>query len=350
MKPHLHIVASLTFAFSCIHAQTQQDANPVDADAILKMLGTIKQTQETSAATNKAQLAQQFLVAAGNPSAAISYYEDAIRATKFAGESREGTQFLEWKKAEADHLKSKSFRDALTFHLNYLGLTMRRSSGEEAKKLLPELINYAQQVLVAESQGGGVVQQPVFMNRQPRKGPSAESLINPRQAPPALDNELMKPSLNSSLFVKWLQIDSYISGIDEWELSPGNVDGIYEKTILPLFRQTKDPRLFQYWDERIQRESNEAAKSGRNFDMDKFNQGTKPQLLWKRAQEYLAIDLKNRAVTDMVAVIKAYPSHPDSLSWIEQVEQVLKDRAAATAPPKPAAPPVTAAPQATPQL
>ena len=273
------------------------------------------------------KIAQQFLAASQDSNAAIAFYEEAIRATKFEGMSREGTQFQHWKMGEEARMKGKPFRDGITLHLLYLGLTMRRSTGVEVKDLIADLINYTQQVAAAQD-SGAPAPPPVFKPWQPQ----GKKIQQPPAAPAALDDEWMKQALSSSIFVKWQQISSYVSSVQDWEMTPGNVDGIYAKTILPEFRRVKDPRTLQYWDMRMGREAAQASKSGRNFDLDKYNQITMPTLLWSRAQEYLSLDQKNRAVTEMVKLIKSYPAHPSVPDWINQVEQILQPAADASAP------------------
>src|SRR5438552_775112 len=83
---------------------------------------------------------------AGNNANAIVFYEDAIRATQFEGESREGSKFREWKKKEGDKLKARELQNAIRLHLNYIALTLQRSAGASISELVPALINYTKQV------------------------------------------------------------------------------------------------------------------------------------------------------------------------------------------------------------
>ena len=46
-------------------------------------------------------------------------------------------------------------------------------------------------------------------------------------------------------------------------------------------------------------------------------------MMWSRAQDMLLIGLRNRAITEMFNIIKAYPQHQDAANWIKQLEQVL---------------------------
>jgi hypothetical protein len=50
----------------------------------------------------------------------------------------------------------------------------------------------------------------------------------------------------------------------------------------------------------------------------------------------LAVGQRNRAMTEMMAIIKAYPSHPASGTWIATLENLLKPDAAAAATTTPA--------------
>lgn len=292
----------ITVQMSFVQAQ---DANPVDMNTILNTLETIKKKQVDGIKSEKNKLIQQFFAAGASNGSALEFYLQAILATQFDGQNRPITQFHEWKKKQADHLHA--MQNAIRLHLLYLAMTMQRSAGSEVKDLLPQLVNYTQQVMADRD---------------------------------ALDEqaEMMKQPLGGSIFVKWFLISNYISEATEWEMSPGNVDGIFEKTILPEFRRQKDPRLLEYWDLRIQREADQAAKSKRTFDMDKFNLTTKPKLLWSRAQELIVLGLKNRAINDMFTLIKSYPSHPDSAGWISTLEQIVGPKASpatasATVPP-----------------
>lgn len=263
----------------------------VNVEAILAALKTIREKQTETQKSQKTRLIQDLQTRAANPATALEFYEAAVKATQFDGENHAQTQFIEWKKKEAAHLKGRDFQNGLRLHLNYLVLTLQRGAGTEVKALLPALVACVQQVRVELDSGN--------------------------------QDGILRGSLGDSIFVRWYQAGSWINGIDGWELTPGNVDGIYSKTIQPEFRRLKDPRIVEYWDARIQREAGQAAKSNLSFDAGKFDQVRKPALLWSRAEDVLSIGQKNRAAADMFALIKNYPTHPDALKWVAQLESVL---------------------------
>ena len=355
-----HAVILALALISILPPLRAQDDKPVDVNSVLKTLLTIKTTQETSTKATELQLATQFLTKAGSVSDATLYYKEAIRATKLEGKSTNGIDYQEWEAASAVRFKTKSFRDALMFHLTYLSLTLRHSAKVDMKILLPDLVNYTQQVMAdmddliahpdvvpgAPGGGGGGGKRDGGGGGQRGNG-NANAIVNGHAAPAPLDPEFMGQPLTSSVFVKWLHIESYVSGQDDWESVPGDVDGIYDKTILPEFRKNMDPRLLQYWDQRIQREGDIATKTKLNFTVEQFNQITRPKLLWNRAQELLALKQKNRGINEMLTIIKSYPTHPDSTNWISQLQQIVSPPATSPAPAAAAPasqPPLTAVP------
>src|SRR3954470_366223 len=108
-----------------------------------------------------------------------------------------------------------------------------------------------------------------------------------------------------------------------WEGTPGNFDGLYLNILLPEMRNQKDIRLLEYWDNKIKREGEAATRSQKTFEIDKFNQVRRPSLIWSRDQDLLRVGQKNRAIADMFAQIKAFPTHPDAPGWIAELELML---------------------------
>jgi hypothetical protein len=88
----------------------------------------------------------------------------------------------------------------------------------------------------------------------------------------------------------------------------------------------------------IRREAETVAKRKVNYEETRFNQVRKPALVWQRAQDLLAIGLRNRAILEMVAVLKANTIHPQAEAWRKELEGVLATPATTTAPAAPAAP------------
>ena len=205
--------------------------------------------------------------------------------------AREINRTAELRKRENDLLRDRDFINGLRLQLVYLSLTWQRSMGVPSRNLLSSLIEYTGQVTNAN-----------------------ESL-----AP----LEMYKKSLGESPFVPYFQVGPYINGLADWSDHPFDVDSIYQKTILPEMRKTRDPRLLDYWDGRLQLETARASASGNNLTISKFNHIRRPSLLWGRAEDEGLLGNGNQSVADMLAVLKTNPDHPDFDKWASQLEGIV---------------------------
>jgi len=169
-----------------------------------------------------------------------------------------------------------------------------------------------------------------------------------------MHDKILRTDLQKSMIVGWLKLDDAVS-FDKWEMVPGAYDGIYKQIVQPELRAERDPRVFEYWDTKLKKEADSATKSRLAYEVERFNNQRRPELLWNRAQEYTYLGQKNRAVTEMFNLIKQFPLHPDASDWTAALEGVL----APTPPPDvapapingiatPGVAPVTTAPVVTP--
>ncbi len=292
-------------------AAMAQDSNaPIDPKGILSALSVIKTKQSDAEKAQKNKVFHEIQAASSDNSSAVAFLEEAVRATRFQGESREQTQFRDWKKKQADEMKKPAFQTAVRLHLAYLVLTLERANGWTSKQILPSLLSY-----IAQAQS------------------ASDSLGDP----------MMQHEIGGSIFVTWYQIGSWVQQADDWESKPGNIDGMWQKVILPEMRAQKDPRILDYWGNKLDAESSAATRSGRTFDVERFNTIRRPSLMWQRAQDLLAIGQKNAAVNVMFALIKENPAHPEEASWVAALEGILK-------PPAPEPASVVPAPTAAAQL
>ena len=299
--PSLHMFKRYFLCFLAVgRLAVAQDAPPVDAKTLLAALKQIEEKHSQSAKQMATKVLQDVTAAAANNGTAMAFYLEAIKDTSFKGQNREQTLFMEWKKKEADNLKSFEMQTAVRLHLTYLALTLQRANGATVIQLMPGLLNYTTQALGARDVVG--------------------------------TQEMMKRSVTDSIFVRWYGIGKTMEGLKEWETNPGNVDGMYQRTILPQMRKDKDPRVIDYWDARLQREALDARDSKRAFNAEQFDLVRRPTLLWSRAKEMAGIGLRNRAITEMFALVKGFPDHPSNAEWIAQLTTFISDPNATLSP------------------
>lgn len=272
-----------------------QSAPQIDAKSMLASLQDIKQKQAASAKSQLVQTISDFTAASADDGAALDFYVEAVRVTQFVGQPHEQTAFRDWKKEEMPKLKPAAIRTAL----RYTMLSLQRAAGATDDQIFPVLLAYAQDTAAI--------------------------------LPTIDDQEIVKRGVAENIFTRWYNIGGQLSGLDNWEAVPANIDGMYEKILLPVMRKNRDPRLLQYWDDKILDEKGKAAVATAAFSTDRFNLTRRPSLLWSRAEDEIVLGMRDQGISDMYNLVKAFPAHPDAGKWIPELEGLLSAAPAATA-------------------
>lgn len=276
-----------------------QSGPQVDPNTILANLQQLRAKHTVSAKAQVANTLRDFSTAAATPESALAFYLQAVQVTRFAGDTREGTELRDWKKKEADRLKNPALANALRTCLSYMALSMQRVEGATNAQLFPALLNYATQT---------------------------QALL-----PSIGDQELIQQPISGNIFSRWYGCGGQLGGLQDWEQTPENTDGIYTEVLLPIMRKNRDPRILQYWDAKIARET-AAAATAKAFDADVISNTRKPSLFWSRAEDMLLIGQRAAAVSEMYTVIKNYPNHPNAGKWMDELQGILTAPAASGAP------------------
>jgi len=291
MKKPFFVLAALLVAVVSPAAYAEQDLPPVDVQGVLKSLENVGTANETANQQLLNKALGEIHQAAASGARATDFYEKAIRATNYAGLQQQVADFQAWKKKQGEKLRSNDFQQALQFHLRYLSISLRFANGTPVKDLLPELLAYTNEVYAAK--------------------------------PGVLAEEMMKRAISDSVFVRWYGIGHQLKGMKNWEMVPVAADGIWEKAILPEMRAEKNPAILRYWDERLQREATQAADRRLDIAADNFDNITRATLLWRRAEDMALLGSPNRAINEMLGLIKSHPTHPSNAAWISQLKAML---------------------------
>jgi hypothetical protein len=123
-------------------------------------------------------------------------------------------------------------------------------------------------------------------------------------------------------------------------MNPGSIEGIYSQIILPEYRANKDPRLLEYWDMVIRRETEKVANKKLDVEQRDWTQVKKPRLQWSRSQDVLLLGQRNKAILEMFSLVKNFPGHPEAPNWISQLEVVLVPPAVTETPAEALPPPL----------
>lgn len=348
MKPSL--IPLFVAALSAPSFAQLSDVPPVDLKQVLSGLKQFKEQNETGIKTRRNNAYKLIVAAAASNDAAAQFWTNAVLAVQFAGVDHQTTAVREWKSGEGEGLKAKEGANAARLHLVWLALTFQHSAGAETKQLLPAVIDFTRQLEADEIAIARVVEQieKAKAGGAAKKTAAGKALAEDAHAKKMHDTILRTPVANSPV-AQTLQIAEILGdsgkrrkkgekgekgedGGASWEPVPGNLNGIYNAIILPEFRDTKDPRLMDYWDLKLRKNQESIYAGMPAFDEWQKTHLERPGIMWARTQDMMLLGLKNRAITEMFNIIKAYPQHPDAPSWIAQLEQILTPSAPAQAP------------------
>lgn len=327
------LLRTLTLSLAAAFATplfAQQDAAPVDIAQLLQALRSIKdqQAQQLKAAKQKAM--QDAQAAAASPSVAAAAWEEAVRQTQFEGAAREGSAFRDWKDKEGSALKEAEAQNAARLYFQWLAITLQRSAGAQPKELLSAVVQHTKDV-TAHQNVIEALDEKIKRERELSTAtrPGSKDRRREDEAVKRMSDQILRGGLGGSPPVKALNLGDFVN-VDKWEQSPGDVDGIFNSVILPELRAARDPRLMEYWDMRLKRETEAASKAKLSFEIEKFNQVRRPEILWNKAQDEIVIGQKNKGIMDMFTLIKTYPTHPRATEWVSRLEEVLLPPAPAT--------------------
>jgi len=284
---------------SGLHAAPVEDAAELNADALLKEIAGMEEQQKAAKTKEQASLIAAVRAAQASGTAAANFYEKAVEAIQFQGRKDKAAAFVDWKKANADLLRSKEMQTALLLHLRYLQMALERRGMEHPEVMVPQVLAYVNN-LVAN-----------------------DKLFLGQGKPPKEAKNLLDQPLGPSIFSQWLQLGPWLPEDKIWESKPGDVAGILEKNVRGLLREQKDPLVLQTWDLQLKIEAERITEGRSQHEIDKFNTLTRPRLLFLRAQDMVVVGLPNRGAGEMVVLIRANPSHPDFATWVTAVRGLL---------------------------
>lgn len=304
MKPPALLAVAVLLA-TALHAQTVQDANPLDAAQVLRELENFEKKQTDLARERQQQLLAQLKEGLGPGTAAGRLYEEAIRATQFAGKDNESHQSAEWSRKNDDLLRNPAMEAAIQFHLRYLILGVQRTD-ETSRDPAAESFAYATELAKAMADGA-------FKNA-------------PREA-----NDLLNKPAQEGVFAKWLMIEDRLPKGKDWEQSPGNLQGILEKNVRGPWREAKKPQLPRTWDLQIESLNATAKESDGTAGAERIKTLALPSAVFGRANDKALLGQPNRAAAEILQLVRTYPAHPEWSRWVARLRELI-------APATPAAP------------
>ena len=292
-------IVAFALATTLLPVYAERDAPPINTEQILKEVEQLEAKQKDRLSASKNQMVNTLQNAFKSGPAASRLYEQAVEATQFNGLKDKSQAFLDWKKKNADLLRSQEMETALQLHLRYLVLSLHRATSENGNDFVNPSLSYINDV------------SKTLLDQ-------AKGTIFPPEAKALLDR-----SLAESIFTKWMLLGPWLPNATDWELNPGNIDGIFEKNIRQPLRKENSPLLVGTWDFQIKIQADRITLGRLDYEADKFHIVTQPRMLFSRANDMILVGLKNKGCTEILQLLRSHPEHPDFPKWAEKIRQVF---------------------------
>lgn len=366
----LATAAAAALALSAFAAELR-DAPPVDAAQVIDLLEKMKLQQKAALKQRRATAFEAVKAATASGEKAAALWKDAVKSVQFDGAEDEQAKLKAWRENEGDALNSKEVQNAARLHLTWLYYTLQFKGGVKKKDLLPFVIDYTNQ-LTADGQTMETFDEQLQKERERDASGKHGLRRGDDKAVRQVHNSILQTSVSASPVAKYLgledvlpratsQTDRLAKSVakmlgeakapatqdESWPMTPGDLEAIHQSIILPEYRATKDVRVLDYWERVLKRETDAVTKRKVDYEEKRFATVRRPELLWARAEDLYQVGLKNRAINEMVAVLRTNPLHPRSEGWIAQLETML---AAGTKAPAVSAASAADAPLAPPPL
>ena len=272
-----------------------QDAGGTDAEKLLEQLKTLEETVTKARAGNNQAAMEAIAEAASAEVKAVALWIDSVRETEFRDRDRKEAEFRAWRDGPGKRLSEPGAAGALRLHLHYLLITLKvadATSDDERAAVFTPLLGYLDDLAKADK--------TVLRNRG------------------ALDTSVLGTPI-----AKRYKLDVTVRPPEGWPLIPGDLTGIYEKTILPYLRQRKDAaRLQTAWTRRIQQEAAQVATQESEFATRNFRENVLPALEWGQAMDlYLAGT--DASAAKMLSIIQQNQAHKQATQWIKELRVLL---------------------------
>ena len=280
-----------------------QSGGATDAAKLLEQLKALEETVTKARTGNNLAAIDAITEAAAVEAKAVALWIDSVRETEFRDKDKKEAEFRAWRDGAGKRLSEPGAAGALRLHLQYLLITLKVANAtteEEKAAVFTPLLAYLDDLSKADK--------AVLRNRS------------------ALDTSVL-----STPIAKRYKLDVTVRPPETWPLIPGDLTGIYEKTILPYLRQRKDvARLQTAWARRIQQEAAQVATQESEFATKNFRENVLPGLEWGQAMDlYLAGS--DTSAAKMLAIIQQNQAHKQATNWIKELRMLLTAGKEATA-------------------
>lgn len=303
-----------------LNAVVAQDLPPPqNITEILRELDRVDQGAKLKEDNRRSAAITQIQAAANSGPAAVDLYLRSLENTKYLESHQD---YVDWSRKNQELLHSISFQNAAQLQMRYLAMALQRNEKHDAYAQIPECLSYLETLSAQKSLRTQSQDNSSDNNASAKQGQNktAKTTSTDKPYPEALT--LINQPVEKSTVVQWLQISDLLPE-KNFEPASGNYQSIMEKNIRGPLRAKNDPRIIQTWDLQIAQETALATESNSRQQADAFNQTRLPDLLFRKAKDTEVIGQPNRALGQVMVLVRNYPENPSAQDWIDAARGLL---------------------------
>ncbi len=321
-NPFAQALSSATPASTPATEGTQPAAG-TPAAKMLEQLDKLAKDRSQKKTTGLKSVTTMVEQAGANQQAAIQAYTDAYRDVELAGKVTQAQDLQAWKDKNSELFIGKEFRGAVQLHLQYLALTLKRSASKQPADFVAPSIAYLKELAAWEAESTKAAELAQQMQAVQQPGAKKQGGQKSGGKPTNQASQILKDSVANSLFAKAWKLAPFLSGLQGWELSPGNAEGIFEQNIRAVYREKKDPKILETWDWQIQMEEAKLANTKKAHALETFRTRKLPELYMRKAADQAKIGQPVAAAAEAMKILNANIEHPSFEKWVKIARQWL---------------------------
>lgn len=297
------------------------DLSPEQVDAIHAQLKALQDALEGKASERNRSAWSVFMSASQDAKAAAKLFENCTRIVDFEREGRSDSEFRDWEDRQRDRYKNDGYMQSMMLQLRWLAISCKAAESEKFETILPDVLSYLDSLTQLTEMPAGA----------------------------ALN------SVTGSIFVRAYELERMLGKNQNWETVPYNIEGIYEKIILPYLREEKPEQLMNAWDKRIshqtrlvefikakqedevkgdrdekqrirdrqRRETSQGVLNG--HDEDDFVSETLPKLKWARLIDKFTFVDSASAAQEMLVFLNENITNKMAIDWLNQFQGMVAE-------------------------
>jgi len=295
---------------------------PEEIEALKARAEALRATLTQHLVTRNLGAGDTFARAATDPRAAVELYVNSHKLVNFDRENRPDADFRAWRDSQSSQLRDSAFVESLQLQLAYLALSCKAAETDDMDAVFSQLLGYV------------------------------DSLSRMQNLPTGA----LTTSVANSVFARAYYLERLLGNNQNWEPVPFNIDGIYERAILPHLRSENPSALMNAWDKRIEQTTRLVAMIDENrqggmrglsreqqirertnqkrqggilgaLDKEEFTARTLPKLRWERLKDQFQYVSEAGGAAAMLNFVETHLTHELGEEFFEEFNQLLSQAA-----------------------